>query len=135
MNEDTVRHWVQKAENDLKIGRDELKTEEPVTDAVCFHMQQCCEKYLKAFLIFHGQDYPKTHRLAALVSLCRQIDPEFQQMVMWNVDTLTRYATSIRYGEEFYTPTLEESQQALELAEKVRDFVRDKLRKGGLTLI
>ncbi len=48
MNEGTVRQWIRRAENDLKIGKDEMNTENPATDAVCFHMQQCAEKYLKA---------------------------------------------------------------------------------------
>ena len=54
MNEDAIRLWIRRAESDLKIGIDELATDKPVTDAICFHMQQCCEKYLKAFLIFNG---------------------------------------------------------------------------------
>jgi len=35
--------------------RDEMLTDRPATDAVCFHMQQCVEKYLKAFLIFNWE--------------------------------------------------------------------------------
>jgi len=31
MNEDAVRNWITKAENDLKIARDEMATDEPVT--------------------------------------------------------------------------------------------------------
>jgi len=42
-------NWIKKAENDLKIGKRELEAEDPATDMVCFHMQQCVEKYLKAF--------------------------------------------------------------------------------------
>ena len=75
MNENAVRFWVRRAENDLKVGRDELATEEPVTEAICFHLQQCCEKYLKAFVIFHGEEYPRTHDIALLVGRCAQIDP------------------------------------------------------------
>jgi len=52
MNTETVRKWILKAENDLKIARDEIQTKEPATDAICFHAQQCVEKYLKAFLVF-----------------------------------------------------------------------------------
>ncbi len=55
MNEQTVRSWIAKAESDLKIGKDELVTVDPATDAICFHMQQGAEKYLKAFLVFQGR--------------------------------------------------------------------------------
>jgi len=62
MNPETVRQWFTKANNDLKTGKDELNTENPATDTVCFHAQQCAEKYLKGFLAFHDQEIKKTHK-------------------------------------------------------------------------
>jgi len=41
MNEETVRHWIRKADNDPKIGKDEMATQDPVVDMVCFHMRVC----------------------------------------------------------------------------------------------
>jgi HEPN domain-containing protein len=38
-----------------------MLTKEPATDAVAFHMQQCIEKYLKAFLTYFGKPFRKTH--------------------------------------------------------------------------
>ena len=50
-----ARDWVGKAENDfinavhtLKLGAD------GPTDTVCFHCQQCVEKYLKALLVLRA---------------------------------------------------------------------------------
>ncbi len=134
MNEFTLRQWIRKAEHDLKIGRDEMKTADPATDMVCFHMQQCAEKYLKAFLIFHRREPPRTHRLAALIALCAQIDPDFEDLMRWGVDELTPYAVEARYAEEFYFPDVEETQRAIDLAERVRDFVRKKLKEKGFRL-
>jgi len=34
MNEKTVKKWIVKAENDLKIGKDEMLTDRPVTDGL-----------------------------------------------------------------------------------------------------
>lgn len=46
-----VREWVVKAENDLKNAAHTLKMGEAgPMDTVCFHAQQCAEKYLKASL-------------------------------------------------------------------------------------
>jgi len=67
--EEVARRWVQKAENDLKIAIDELQTENPANDMVCFHLQQCVEKYLKAFLTLHNQHFRKTHDIAELIEL------------------------------------------------------------------
>jgi len=130
MNEDAVALWVRRAESDLKTGRDELATEDPATDAICFHMQQCAEKYLKAFLIFHGQEVPRTHDIAFLIMRCTQLDPEFQQLIEWGAPSLTTYAVEVRY-DTFIFPSAEEAKRAVSLAEQVRDFVRAKLREEG----
>lgn len=52
-----VRQWVEKAENDLKNATHTLKLgRDCPTDTVCFHAQQCVEKYLKALLVWEGKD-------------------------------------------------------------------------------
>jgi len=131
VNDETVKQWLIKADNDVKIAKDEMATAEPVTDMVCFHMQQCCEKYLKAFLIFNNQEYPRTHRIAHLIGLCANLDPAFEELAELGADRLTRFATAFRYGEEFYLPSQEETKAAIELGEKVREFVLGKLRERG----
>ena len=134
MNEDAVKNWILKAESDLKIGRDELTTEKPATDAVCFHMQQCTEKYIKSFLIFHGKEIHKTHNIAEIIRECTEIELEFQQLFNWDVDKLTDYAVDIRYGEDFYFPPIEETKEAVKIAEKVKEFVSNKLKGMGFEL-
>ena len=53
-----VSEWVEKAENDLKNAAHTIKMgEDCPTDTVCFHAQQCVEKYLKAFLVSTGIDF------------------------------------------------------------------------------
>lgn len=131
MNEDAVRSWLKKAESDLKIGTDEIETVNPATDAVCFHAQQCCEKYLKAFLVFHGEEIPRTHNLAAIVDRCMKIDAGFEGLIELGVDKLTDYAVNVRYAEEFYEPSLDETRKALMVAEVVKEFTLQKLREDG----
>jgi len=45
---DLVKLWIRKAENDL-VAAEHLLTVRPHTpyDTICFHAQQCAEKYLK----------------------------------------------------------------------------------------
>lgn len=46
-----TRERVEKAEGDLAtVGREIRARKAPNYDAVCFHAQQCTEKYLKALL-------------------------------------------------------------------------------------
>lgn len=122
---------MRKADNDLQTGKNELSRQDPITDTVCFHMQQCVEKYLKSFLIFHGRGVPRTHSLAVLIERCAEIDPDFRTLDDLDVDNLTDYAVSVRYGDDFYMPTVEEAQRALQIAEQVRSFVRAKLAQSG----
>lgn len=131
MNIDTVQKWITKAESDLKIGKDEIITDNPATDAICFHMQQCVEKYLKAYLIFNNKEIRKTHDITEILNACCSIDSEFNTLFDLNVDELTTYAVEVRYSEEFYFPSIEETKLAIEIAEKVKFFVLRKLKEGG----
>ena len=46
-----TREWVAKAEGDYATARREARARrQPNFDAVCFHAQQCAEKYVKALL-------------------------------------------------------------------------------------
>ena len=50
--------------------------ERPVIfDSVCFHAQQCAEKYLKARLQDLGIIVPKTHDLTQLLELLLATEP------------------------------------------------------------
>ncbi len=134
MNEETVKNWIIKAENDLKIGKDEMKTKNPVTDGICFHMQQCVEKYLKAYLIYNGKEFRKTHDIAELIELCSELDSEFKELHKIGAIELTDYAVEVRYPDEFYFPSIVEAKQAIETCEKVKEFVLLKLREKGFKL-
>jgi HEPN domain-containing protein len=131
MNEQRVKEWLLLAEGDLKIAKDELNTPDPFTNAICFHCQQCVEKYLKAYLTFFGKPFRKTHDLTELINECVELDNDFQILFDMNVDKLTQYAIDARYPEEFYLPDIREAKEAIEIAEKVRDFVIEKLKKVG----
>jgi HEPN domain-containing protein len=67
--------WVNKAEGDYRTTKRELQViNDPNPDAVCFHAQQCVEKYLKAFLVESGINFPKTHNLLYLLDLLVVVD-------------------------------------------------------------
>lgn len=132
MNPETIRNWIIKAEHDLKIGINELHSEKPATDMICFHMQQCAEKYLKAYLAFNEIEIKRTHDLAALLKDCIATDDSFKILLEKKIPLLTPYGTVIRYPDDFYMPSTDETKEAVSLAETVRDFVRNKLSAEGL---
>ena len=122
---DLIRGWLEKARRDLVIAKKELDSERPFTDIVCFHAQQAAEKYLKAYLLWEGIEFPKTHTLEDLVLLAGQRDPTFLALKD-SVAILTPYAVETRYPE-FEEPRVEDAKEAVEIAEEVRGFVLEKL--------
>jgi HEPN domain-containing protein len=125
-----VGEWVTKAENDLLNAAHTLTLGARCpTDTVCFHAQQCAEKYLKAALVFRGVDFPKTHDLESLRGRLRN----GRRPVLSTDDLarLTRFATVTRYpGSE--DVSLSEARRAVAAARRVRRAVRAVLPKEAL---
>lgn len=70
--------WAEKAEADYWTAGRELRARmHPNWDAVCFHAQQCAEKYLKAFLQQQAIAPPRTHSLIELLEACLPLDSSF----------------------------------------------------------
>jgi HEPN domain-containing protein len=126
-NEEIIGHWLIRANNDLKTGKDELTTENPATDTICFHMQQCVEKYLKVFLVSKGKEVSKTHNIALIIQHCSDINTDFNILKNSSADELTMYAIGMRYPDDFYMPSLEETINAIRIAEHIKEFVLKKL--------
>jgi HEPN domain-containing protein len=61
--------WVRKAENDLRVARNEAVPPNPARDVVCFLCQQAAEKYFKALLCELGLSIPRIHELEQLLAL------------------------------------------------------------------
>lgn len=124
---DAPQLWIQKAEHDLKIANDELLTEDPANDMICFHAQQCVEKYLKAYLVANALSFRKTHDIAELLEICKDKDAEFGKLYPVGADRLTVYGTEIRYPDDFYFPSRDEAAVCINIAEQVRAFVLNKM--------
>ncbi len=122
---DVVRGWLRKASSDAAAVESLLKGGN--FDAACFHAQQAAEKYLKAFLIHHGRQFPFTHNLADLVELCAAVDPSFRSLAS-GLARLTPYAVELRYDDAF-APSFEVAQEACASALAARDFVLGRLPK------
>ncbi len=72
-----VKLWFMKSDHNLMAIENELNSNNPVTDVICFHAQQASEKYLKAFLIFHQINFPYTHDIGKLINICMEKCPDF----------------------------------------------------------
>ena len=132
--QELVGQWLVKAENDFQAGLAILQADQPPTDTICFHMQQCVEKHLKVYLTFHQEPFRRTHNIAELIEQCKDIAPVFDTLYGLQADTLTIYGIEIRYPDDFHVPTLAEAEQAKDIARTVRAFVRAKLSQSGFDM-
>ena len=117
--------WIAKAEGDFATAGRELRARKaPNYDAVCFHTQQCAEKYLKAILQENEKHIPKIHNLIELMLLCEEFDSSFE-MLRSDLVVMERYSVRVRYPGEFAEK--EDAQSAFAAAKTTRAFIRQKL--------
>jgi HEPN domain-containing protein len=122
--EDEAREWAEYAEEDLIMAKSALRRSRPLTIGSCFHSQQCAEKYLKAILVSQSIEFPKTHDLLILNTLCTNAGI-FTGFTKDDLGRLSGYAVRSRYpGNQ---PTPEEAKDALDIAINIRKFVRTYL--------
>jgi HEPN domain-containing protein len=121
MNQNTDE-WIEKAEGDwATMMRESLVTEKPNFDAVCFHAQQCAEKYLKARLIDAEVDFRRTHDLLNLLGSLNAVEPswgDFEEVI----GELTTFAVAYRYPG--FSATKEQAAKSIENCTLVRELVR-----------
>jgi HEPN domain-containing protein/predicted nucleotidyltransferase len=126
-----VREWIALAEDDLQAAVQILKMgAQCPTFTVCFHAQQCAEKYLKAFLVFRGTPFGKTHNIHDLRTL---LPPRLRpKMDLKSQKQLTEYAVPVRYPPAVRVIPLKEARQAVAIARRVRREIRRHLPRAAL---
>jgi HEPN domain-containing protein len=121
-----TREWVLKADgNYLTAVREQRVVDRPNYDAVCFHAQQCVEKYLKARLQESSVMFGRTHNLVALLELALEVEPAWESLRS-DLLTLNAYAVVVRYPGESADARV--GAEALAVCEKVRTAARAGLR-------
>ncbi len=69
--EEQVFKWIEIAEKDLILANHAFTLSSNVPyRLICYHAQQCAEKYLKAFLVSRLIDFPYTHSIDDIIKLC-----------------------------------------------------------------
>ncbi len=119
---ESTREWVAKAEEDFAaltvLARQRKKA---LASPICFHAQQCVEKYLKARLNEASIQFPKTHDLEHLLNQVLAVEP------LWAAfrpafRRLTAAAVGPRYPGT--TVTKAEAMRALEVCRSFRKEAR-----------
>ena len=119
---------VQRGEADYVTVQQLLSTANPLLhNIICFHAQQCIEKYLKAWLQEANMPVLRTHNLEELLAL---IVPTLPDWSAWQPDfkVITKYAVEPRYPGD--PVTVENTEHASSICEEVRQAVRMQLKLG-----
>lgn len=117
----TTRAWVGKAEEDRILAEQGRRSKLPVHDGVCFHCQQCAEKYRKALMEELGLAVPKTHVLVLLLTALAPHYPSLRPLRR-GLLFLTAFAVNARYPGS--TATKRQAVAAVRWAERVRGEAR-----------
>ena len=117
-------HWLLIAQEDLASAK-HLFSASLIT--TLFHIQQCAEKSLKAYLVFKKGSVIKTHDLVRLVDICMELDERFETLRLLAA-VLTPYETAGRYPDSsFEKPDQERIQKLIEQSEYVFNFIVSRM--------
>jgi HEPN domain-containing protein len=72
-----VQSWLIKAQHDLAAARKLSAEPDSYLDTAIYHCQQAAEKAVKGFLVFHDQDFEKTHNIQLLITLATSFEVGF----------------------------------------------------------
>lgn len=129
-----VMQWLAYAEEDLRLAAHAMGMPPAECPArlVAYHAQQCAEKCLKAYLVYHGVDFPYTHNISTLLELCSECGD--WPVNLREAEELTDYAVTTRYPGDAAEVSEAETRRAVELAQQVSAQVRAALHEFGMEL-
>ena len=93
-----VQTLLKKAETDLLNATILRDSTQGNPEGIGFHVQQAVEKSLKAMLVFHVIDYPRTHSIAGLAQLVNDNNIDLPDAFLES-NRYSSYARDLRYGE------------------------------------
>ncbi|MCX6156029.1 MAG: HEPN domain-containing protein [Candidatus Kapabacteria bacterium] len=120
--------FLKKANSDLKASIKLMDDDEIESEIICFHLQQSVEKYLKAYLIFNGNQPKKIHDIGLLIHECKKIDEEFIIFDDSIILELTDCGVIARY-DELEEIDKEFIKSSLTAVLELKLFIENKLSK------
>jgi|BEDMetMinimDraft_2_1075160.scaffolds.fasta_scaffold06277_5 Uncharacterized conserved protein related to C-terminal domain of eukaryotic chaperone, SACSIN len=126
MNENTeLNELLISAEENIKAG--ELTHKSGLFRLAAYHFHQAVEKLLKAYLLFKRGEYPFIHSISRLLIEILKIDDDFIFLKEKMIFKLDKYYTGSRYPPLLKVKE-EDAKEALEIAQKVREFILKKIK-------
>jgi HEPN domain-containing protein len=122
-----VLQWLEKAAADLDAAEQLCTQGGRFREIIAFHCQQAAEKYLKALLVRHQIEFPKTHDIAKLLDRVAAVNASIAESLR-DADVLTPFGVEVRYPSEAPEVLPGGETEAIDIARLVRDAVMVSLR-------
>ncbi len=123
--------WLKHAISDIKFAKLGKKEQDILSQQICFHARKTVEKALKAILLFCKIDFPLTHDIEELIELLTNSGISVPEEIL-ETDILTPYAVETRYPGYWGEITENDVDEALNLAEKVIEWVKKYISEGKI---
>ena len=91
-----VARWLAVGEEDIRVARVCLASDEPALGAAAYHCQQAAEKLIKGMLIATGRAFRRTHDIDELADLAQSAYPHFGPLLD-RCRSFTVWGTAYRY--------------------------------------
>lgn len=120
-----ITEWIDLAEEDYRSLEREFRVRRsPSYSVVCFHCQQCVEKYMKAMLVSLQIEPPRTHNLVSMLDMIVPFQP------LWESDRLSfqellPYSVRARYGG--IVCTRDDAKSAVQCCRHLRKLIRNTM--------
>ncbi|MGM0529588.1 MAG: HEPN domain-containing protein [Bacteroidota bacterium] len=122
-----IKSWLYRANEDIAVIESLINAGiESYTSTISFHAQQASEKFLKAFLVYKGINFPNTHDIDYLLQQCQTIDKKAFDI---DVKDITDFGVSIRYPDDFYIPSVREALEYRDIAAEIKIAVESFLKE------
>ncbi len=110
------------AELDYSVADTLQERQGEYAEAVAFHSQQAAEKFIKAVLVRHQIEFPKTHDILLLRGLLAKVDAGLAAQLTF-ADWLTPFGVEVRYPSQTRELPDDVGERALGAARQVRESV------------
>jgi len=94
-----VLQWIAKAAADFHAAEQLCAPGDRFREIVAFHCQQAAEKYVKALLVRHQVEFPKTHDIAKLLDRLATVNATIAEFLR-DADVLTPFGVEVRYPSD-----------------------------------
>ena len=122
-----VLQWLSKAGADFAAAEQLSAYDGRFREIIAFQCQQAVEKYLKAFLVRHQIEFPKTHDIAKLLDRLATLDANMAESLR-DADVLTPFGVEVRYPSDAPELLQRGETEAIDTARRVKDAVMISLQ-------